>query len=126
MPANRARGELAIVLEDGASYTWRLTMNNLCALEARTERKLLDLFTAVDAFSPTALREMVWTALQDQHAAEFPTVEAAGEFIDRMGGMLAAFVKFRELGELNQPEAGAGNPRTPAGTGDGSTLRAVG
>jgi hypothetical protein len=124
--ANQARGELEIILDDGTSRTLRLTMNNLCAAESRTGKKLIELFSEVDGFSPTALREMYLTALQPYHAAEFPTVEAAGDCIDRMGGMFVAFVKFRELGELNQPGAGAGNPQTPAGTGDGSMLRAVG
>jgi len=120
--ANPQRGELEVVV-DGTPYCWRLTMNALCTLEGRTGQKLLELFSAVDGFSPHALRDVVWAALQEHHAAEYQTADAAGEFIDRMGGVLVAFTKVRELLELNQPRAG--NPQTPAGTGEGSTLRAV-
>jgi hypothetical protein len=120
VPANRERGELEVV-SNGQPFTWRLTMNALCALEGRTGQKLLELLTAVDAFSAHALRDVVWAALQDHHAADVPTPEAAGDFIDGMGGTLAAFVKVRELLELNQPTSG--NPQTPAGSGDDSMWR---
>jgi hypothetical protein len=99
-------------------------MNAFCALQARTGQNLLDLMKDVDVFSPQALRSGYWGALQHYHSAEFPTEESAGDFIDGMGGVLVAFVKFRELLELNQPRSG--NPQTPAATGEGSSLRAVG
>ena len=125
--ANRERGEVEVLLE-GRSYTWRLTTNAACALEARTGQKFGEVLTAADTLSLRALRDLVWLLLQDYHAAEFQTAESAGDFIDRMG-MLTAVVKFRELLEVNQPRLGgaaqatAANPPTPAGTGDGSRLR---
>lgn len=128
MPANRERGEVEVLL-DGQAYTWRLTTNAACALEGRTGQKLGEVLTAADALSMRALRDLVWVLLQDYHAADFPTVESAGEFIDRMG-VLTCMLKFRELLEVNQPVRGGAaqqtaGPQTPAGTGAGSTLRAV-
>lgn len=126
--ANRERGEVEILV-DGKPYTWRLTTNAACALETRTGQKFGELIVSIDGMSLHALRDLVWVLLQDYHAAEFPTAERAGEFIDRMG-MIAAMEKFHEVLELNQPRAGgeaqAAHPPTPAGTGGGSMLRAVG
>jgi hypothetical protein len=122
--ANPHRGELDVLVE-GTSYTWRLPMNMLCTLEARSGQRLLELLKALDEFSPQALRHVVWAAMQEYHADECRTVEAAGDFIDRLGGMLVAFAKVRELLDVNQPPSAA-NPQTPTGTGEGSTLRAVG
>jgi hypothetical protein len=125
--ANRERGEVEVIL-DGKAFTWRLTTNAACALETRTGQTFGAVLTAADTLSLRALRDVVWLLLQDYHAAEFPTAESAGEFIDRMG-MLTAVVKFRELLEVNQPRAGgtqAANPPMPAGTGEGFPRRAVG
>lgn len=122
--ANRERGELEVVALDGQATTWRLSMNALCGLESRTGQKMLEVFQAVEAFSPLALRSVVHAALQEYHAADYPTAESAGDYIDRIGGVLVALEKVRELVELNQPRTG--NPQVPAGTGEGSTLRAVG
>jgi|SRR5262245_6292032 len=130
MPANPERGEVEVIL-DGRAFTWRLTTNAACALEGRTGQKLGEVLTAADQLSMRALRDLIWVLLQDFHAAEFPTADSAGDFIDRMG-VLACMLKFRELLELNQPRPGgaaqatAAHPLTPAGTGDGSLLRAVG
>lgn len=124
--ANRERGEVEVLLE-GIPYTWRLTTNAACALETRTGQKFGEVVLAVDGMSLRAMRDLVWLALQDYHAAEFRTVESAGEFIDRIG-MVAAMEKVRELFEANQPRgtAPAADPQTPAGSGDDSMLRAVG
>lgn len=123
--ANRQRGEIEVLL-DGVAYTWRLTTNAACALETRTGQKFGDVVAAVDGMSLRAVRDLVWLALQDYHADEFPTAESAGELIDRIG-FVAAIEKVRELFEVNQPPAGAqANPQTPAGSGGGSMLRAVG
>jgi|SRR5262245_1843266 len=129
--ANRERGEVEVVLE-GVPYTWRLTTNAACELEARTGQKLGEVLTAADALSMRALRDLVWVLLQPYHAGAFPTAESAGEFIDRIG-MLTAMLKFRELLAVNQPqnggaaEATAGPPPAPpAGTGDASSLRLAG
>src|SRR5262245_9283511 len=99
--ANPHRGEVEVLL-DGVPYTWRLTTNAACALEARTGQKLGEVLTAADSLSLRALRDLVWVLLQDYHAAEFPTAESVGDFIDRMG-VLACLLKFRELLELNRP-----------------------
>jgi len=127
--ANKERGEVEVIV-DGVPYTWRLTTNAACALEGRTGQKLGEVLTAADALSLRALRDLVWVLLQEFHAVEFPTAESVGDFIDRMG-MLACLLTFRELLELNQPRAGGAaqqtaGPQTPAGTGAGSSLRAVG
>jgi len=129
--ANRERGEVEVLLE-GVPYTWRLTTNAACALEARTGQKLGEVLSAADALSLRALRDLVWVLLQPYHAADVPTAEAAGDFIDRMG-VLACVLKFRELLEVNQPRAGGAAEQTaahplapPAGTGDASGLRLAG
>ena len=126
--ANRERGEIEVLI-DGTQYTLRLTTNGLCALEARTGRTFLDLLKELDAFSLRVLREVLLQALQEYHAAEFPTVESVGDFIDRLGGMMVAVAKVQELFEVNQPRDAGGtatNPLLPTGTGDVSSLRAVG
>ena len=127
--ANRERGEVEVIV-DGVPYTWRLTTNAACALEGRTGQKLGEVLTAADGLSLRALRDLVWVLLQEFHAAEFPTAESVGDFIDRIG-MLTCLQTFRELLELNQPRAGGAaqqtaGPPMPAGTGAGSSLRAVG
>jgi hypothetical protein len=126
--ANKERGEVEVLLE-GRAFTWRLTTNAACALETRTGQKFGEVLTAADTLSLRALRDLVWLLLQDYHAAEFPTVESAGDFIDRMG-MLTAVLKFRELLEANQPRGSgaqaAANPQTPAGIGESSRLRVAG
>ena len=119
--ANRERGEVEVLVE-GRAYTWRLSLNGLCALEARTGQKFGDVLRDLDTLSLRALRDVVWQALQEYHATEFPTVESAGDFIDRLGGMFVAVVKVRELFEVNQPREPA-RPPMPAGTGEGSKLR---
>jgi len=116
--ANRERGEVEILIDGRPPYTWRLSINGLCALETRTGLKFLDLLTGLDSFSLRLLREIAWQALQDYHAAEFPTVESAGDFLDRMGGIVPAVLKVREALEVNQPREGPpANPPIPAGTG---------
>jgi len=120
--ANRERGEVEVIV-DGRPYTWRLTVNAACALEARTGQKLGELLAAADALSMIALRDLVWVFVQEYHGAEFPTAESVGDFLDRLG-VLAAVLKFREVLEVNQPRAGgaaatagANPPEPQSGTG---------
>jgi Phage tail tube protein, GTA-gp10 len=120
--ANRERGEVEIVL-DGVPKTLRLTMNAVCALEARTGQTFGELIERIQRGSIVALRDFVSMLLQPYHSAEFPTVERVGDFIDAVGVALCG-EKVRELLEL-QPQTTAENPHT-AGTGADSLLRAVG
>jgi hypothetical protein len=122
MGANRERGEVDLFL-DGEPKTLRMSMNALCLVEARTGITFAELINRVAAGSLVYLREFVWGLLQDHHSTEFPTVESVGDVIDRVG-MVVCAETVKELLELNQPQAAAGNPPT-AGTGAGRSSTAA-
>ena len=118
--ANAQRGEVEIEVH-GTFYTWRLTTNAAVTLETRTGQKLGDLLTAADSLSMVALRDLVWVLLQAHHAAEFETVSSVEPWIDD-AGILAVVLKFRELLEVNQPQAGGAAQamnRKPSGASGG-------
>lgn len=132
MGANRERGEVEIEV-NGTFYTWRLSTHAAVTLETRTGQKLGELLTAADGLSMVALRDLVWVLLQAHHAGEFETVASVEPWIDD-AGILAVVLKFRELLEVNQPQAGGAaqastaNPQTPraVGTGGAASLRRAG
>lgn len=83
----------------GRTFTLRLTIDGCCALEDRAGQSLDDLTVAVNRGRMTALRWLLWAALQPYHADAASTEERVGEILDAAGGreqvrlLLAHFLK---------------------------------
>jgi hypothetical protein len=122
MAANPERGEVEILCH-GKPYVLRMTMNALRAVEKRTGKTLGELGLGIARSSVLDLCEFVWALLQPYHAAEFPTVDSVGDFIDDVG-MVECSAKVGEVIQMNQPPGGAENP-PEAGTGDGKLSSAA-
>jgi len=101
MPANPERGEVDLVVGDRA-LVLSLTTNDLCVIQARTGKTYGDLVVGLSRLDVPAIRDLLWTALQRYHAAEFKKVEDVGALMDSMGGFLEALPALRTLAIVNQ------------------------
>jgi hypothetical protein len=134
--ANTERGEMRLVSGD-QEYTLFLTTNAACDLEDRSGRTLDQLTAALQRGSISALRWLLWGALQDRHRDTVKVPEDVGRIIDGAGGIVGALAQMTAFLALNappEPEANAnGNgsgsarpPETPAvESGDASTSTPV-
>jgi len=85
--ANSEKGEVDARFGDQI-YTLKLATNALCIAETVTGESAVDLLLAVratEAFKFTAIRAVLYAALQEKHAKRFPTVESVAGLIDDMG-----------------------------------------
>jgi hypothetical protein len=137
--ANRERGEASITVGEGASqqtYTFRLSMNDICSLEEAVSSALGKPVTYPQiteraiAGSMTYMRWVFWGALQHYHAGM--TIQEAGELIESIGleetqRKLAAIAEAdsRDVDEAmpktRGTRGGPANPQ-PAGRGTGEPL----
>jgi hypothetical protein len=116
--ANPERGEVGVTV-GGKPYTLRPTFDALCELEAVENKPIDQILRTIEEGRLSSVRAVTWCLLQDQHAAEFPTLKHASRFIEELGGAdQAVAVLYRVMGLNAEPEAGAENPPTAqAGTG---------
>jgi hypothetical protein len=131
--ANRERGEMRLVAGD-VEYTLFLTTNAACDLEDRSGKTLDQLSTALHRGSISALRWLLWGALQEHHRDTVKKPEDVGRLVDAAGGIAAAVAQMTAFLALNAPpeepaENGSGSARPPdpppAASGDGSTATRV-
>jgi hypothetical protein len=79
----------------------------------------------------SAMRALVWAYLQEYHADEIKTLDDAGRWMERAGGLGAVAQRVAEAHGINQPPAGAdtggatARPRKARAAGGVSTLRPV-
>lgn len=100
--ANQARGEVSLVVGD-RTYTLRPTLSAFCALEDLSGKTYVDVMNEASAGSARALRDLLWSYLQSQHAEEFDSVNKAAALVDEVG-MEAVGEQLERLGELNRIE----------------------
>lgn len=99
-----------------STYTLRLTINSLCALEAEAGEPLDAMLAQLQAGRLTAIRLMFWAALLDRHSL---TVVEAGDVLHDLverGGMAAAtgpLVSAIEASFGAPAEAAGANPPQP-------------
>jgi hypothetical protein len=118
--ANPERGELALDV-NGQTYTLRMRLNALCALQKRMGKSYGEIFASISMQDVEAIREMFFAYLQPYHSKQFKTQEQVGDLIDEMGGHVVAIGVITDLYKLNRPKKdvkpeGSANPPT-AGTG---------
>jgi hypothetical protein len=80
---NAHKGDTDLIL-DGVTFTLRLDWNAIATLETRfavdgVPRPIQEI---VRSMSMSMLRDVLWVALQANHAREFPTPEKLGERMD--------------------------------------------
>ena len=113
--ANPHRGEETVHVGE-STYTLRLTINSLCALEAEAGEPLDAMLAQLQAGRFTAIRLMFWAALLDRHSL---TVVEAGDVLHDLverGGMAAAtgpLVSAIEASFGAPAEAAGANPPRP-------------
>lgn len=71
------------------TYTLRLTVEACCELEDRTEQDFDALTQQVQRGRVTAVRWVLWAALQAKHARTFPDPVSVSGLIDELGGARA-------------------------------------
>ena len=126
--ANKERGEYPVIVE-GKPYTLRPTINAMCKAEALTGMKTSELVLADKTGSLAATRALIWAYLQPCHGKEIVTLDQAGEWIDRAGGMDAVNAALEQLEKVNEDdtpkgERGPANPQdAQVGNGAASTSR---
>lgn len=127
--ANPLRGEVGVDV-DGREYILRPKINACIQVEALTGKKFQAILQEAAQDSLDAFRALIWTYLQAYHGDEIKTLDDAGDWIDKAGGLAGLERKFIELNILNARPAGedgGGNP-TPAqatSTGEASSLQPV-
>lgn len=110
--ANRERGEATLVTRQQA-YTLRLTVEACVALEHQTGQAWDDLIVAVQRGRTTALRALLWAALQPKHADVMTTLDQVGAIIDAAGGARAVRAVLHDFLALNLPLETPGKKRKP-------------
>lgn len=124
--ANAERGEVGVEV-GGKLYTLRPTFDALCELESIENKPIDAIFTMIQEGRLSSLRAVVWCLLQDEHAAEFPTLKSASKFIEKIGGADRAIGLLNQVMGLNMEEAtGANPPIAQAGIGTVSAETPVG
>lgn len=106
MAGNPERGEVAVTVGDGV-YTLRPTFDSLCELEEIVGKPLHELMQGIMQGRLSGLRAVVWCFLQDQHAADFPTLKHASVWIEAAGGIEVVRPMVERVLGINAPEAGA-------------------
>lgn len=123
--AERAKGEITIKTPSGKPYTFRPSFNAQCAAEKLTGQFYDEITREAARGSSTAMRVLLWSALQAHHGAEIQTLEQAGDLIQELG-FGEVMGTFAELAKVNAPasqgEDGENPPAAQRGTGDGSSL----
>ena len=126
MTANPERGEVDLVV-GGKTYVLALTTNTICSLEKRTGKPYGELLAGLARFQHEALRDLLWSALERHHKAQFKTLESVGDLIDDAGGFASFLSKFRDLAGLNRrPETedkDGENANPPEAGSAGGSLR---
>lgn len=119
--ANRERGEIAVTTFDGVEYTIAPSFNALCEVQGRLKEPLREVLSRCDQDDPVAIRAVLWSLLQRYHAAQFPTFESAGEWVDAVPGGAGRVIT--ESFEANRDAKGTpANPLTAqAGIGERSS-----
>ena len=115
--ANSERGEVAITIPDDAGvdreYTLKLSTNAVVDIQDRLGKTLQDILAAVADMDFSAIRALVYVLVQKHHKAEIDTFEAAGDLIDRAGGVQPFFAALQKLVEINSdgPGGASADPR---------------
>lgn len=127
--ANPERGEGSVTWGDKV-YTLRPTFDALCELEERLNRPIDQIMGEMEQGRLSSVRSVMWCLLQDEHAAEFPTLKHASRLIEGIGGAEKALhVLYRVMGlnletETEAPKE-ANPPSAQAGTGESSDTTQV-
>lgn len=132
--ANRERGEVSVVVtragEEDRRYTLRPHLNYLAELEDRTGKTIADIQAAAGRGSVSAMRQIVWAALQHYHGTEVKTFADAGNWITAAGGLLviAKALQDMQAAQTDEPAEGSGTRKRPrraqGGTGARSSAMA--
>lgn len=118
--ANQERGELGVEV-GGRRYTLRPTFDALCELEDLRDQPIEQILASIDAGRFSGVRAVVWTLLQDQHAAEFRTLKDASVWIEEAGGLDVVMGWLQQMFAMNSapPDVG-GVAHPPEGQADGT------
>lgn len=122
MEANPERGELQWVVGE-REFVLRMRLNELCALQKRTQKTYGQLVAEVGEMNVETLRDLLHAYLMPYHSKEIKTVNQVGDLIDDYGGHIKAITLLTEFWTLNRPKKeikpeGGSNPPM-AGTGLG-------
>lgn len=115
MHANPERGEMTLVAGD-RTYLMKWTTNACCVMEGLAKQTFDELNLGASRGSVTALRWLLWAALQKHHGQAIRTADDVGDVIDAAGGVGVVMLKIIEFSLLNQddrPEAEKGGPADP-------------
>ncbi len=115
--ANAERGEVGVDV-GGKRYTLRPTFDALCELESIEDKSIDEIFGLIQKGRLGGVRAVMWCLLQDEHAAEFPTLKSASRFIEKLGGADRAVALLYDVMGLNMEATTEANPQdAQAGTG---------
>jgi hypothetical protein len=127
--ANKERGEMRLIAGE-QEYVLFLTLNAACDLEDRSGKTFEELQTALTRRgSLTALRWLLWGALQHYHGAAIKTPQDAGKIIEAAGGISGLIDQMTAFITLNEPPEseliaatgnGSGTSRPPDDAGSAS------
>ena len=114
--ANPEKGELSYTVE-GVSYTLRPSFNACCQIEDLLgDRSFDEVLKQVQQGRLSGLRCVVWCVLWERHRDEIKTLEDAGTWIERVGGIDVALDLIYKLFRLNLDaaiEASGAAPNPP-------------
>lgn len=112
--ANRERGEVSLTVGD-RTYTLRPTLTAYCELEDLMDMTHIDVLRAANKGSAKALRALVWSYLQAEHADVVKEPEEAGRIIDE-AGQEHVEEQIRKMMQANEPpkdDEKDGKPQRP-------------
>jgi hypothetical protein len=112
--ANRERGEMRLQAGD-QTYVLFLTTNACCDVEDKSGKTFNELWEGLTKGSVSALRWLLWAALQDRHSDTVVVPSDVGHIIDAAGGMANALDQMVAFLKLNTPPEGNGTGAAPTG-----------
>ncbi len=138
MHANPQRGEIEVTVRrrqpDGTevdkAYLLKLRMQAAIVAEKKLGRRFREIMLEAFKGDYECIQAFVFVCLQKYHAAEFPTLESAGDLIDEGGGVDLFFERVAGVLEVDANSIGAGGasdpPAAQTGTSDDSRSTLVG
>src|SRR5688572_14969885 len=126
--ANRERGEVAIEVE-GRAYTLRPSFNSICELEGLLNKPFDVVMQDINEGRLSGVRSTLWCLMREHHRDEFPTLEAAGNWnekvgLDRVRELLVSSMDANTEAATEGAKA-ANPPKAQAGTGGRSSSRRI-